>query len=67
MGILIASLADFTKLTKCFLFACFFFFYLWIGALPFCMENTSMGFTAQLQGSGLTVLASFGHIFSFNE
>lgn len=43
------------------------FFFLWIGALPFCMENTSMGFTAQLQGSGLTVLASFGHIFSFNE
>jgi len=40
---------------------------LWIGALPFCMENTSMGFTAQLQGSGLTALASFGHIFSFNE
>lgn len=57
----------FYKTHKMFSFCLFFFFYLWIGALPFCMENTSMGFTAQLQGSGLTVLASFGHIFSFNE
>lgn len=50
-----------------FVFLVFFSFFLWIGALPFCMENTTMGSTAQLQGSGLTVLASFGHIFSFNE
>lgn len=52
-----------------FSFSCvgFFFFLVWIGVLSFCMENISMGFTAQLQGSGLTALASFGHIFSFNE
>lgn len=56
----------FYKTHKMFSFCCSFFFW-WIGAVPLCMENTSMGFTAQLQGSGLTVLASFGHIFSVNE
>lgn len=57
----------FYKTHKMFSFCLVFFSFLWIGALPFCMENTSMGFTAQLQGLGLTALASFGHIFSFNE
>lgn len=35
---------------------------------PFRMEYTSsVGFTDQLRDSGLTALASFGHILPFNE
>lgn len=66
MGILIAALVDFTK-HKLVFFVCFFFL-MWIGACPFRLEYTSsVGFTAQLRESGLTTLASFGHILPFNE
>lgn len=68
MGILIAALVDFTKHTNCLHFCSFFFFKLWIGACPLRKEYTSsLGFTVQLRDSGLTALASFGHILPFNE
>lgn len=58
----------FYKTHKLFSFLFLFFFKLWIGACPLRMEYTSsMGFTDQLRDSGLTALASFGHILPFNE